>query len=155
MYEPRRSDRRGKRETQDLCPNCQAFVPPRVNKCPECDAEFEPEDDDNYRPWEQAGLERRDSEPHRGGMLLSMGIASLLLPMFFMICYLGIVTSLAGLIVGVAAVWLGRRDLHKMRQHIMAREGEGITNGGVICGMIGTGLSFLALVAAIVLAAQL
>src|SRR5207248_1564751 len=39
MYEPRRSDRRGKRDAQDLCPNCQAFVAAGINKCAECGAE--------------------------------------------------------------------------------------------------------------------
>src|SRR5437879_5959690 len=79
-FDVRRSDRRGKRETQDMCPACQAFVPRGLNKCPECGAEFVADDEESYRPWEQAGMERRDSEPHRGTMLLIMGISSLVLP---------------------------------------------------------------------------
>jgi|SRR5580700_9110148 hypothetical protein len=150
-YEPRRNERRNKRGIQDLCPNCQAFVDAGVNVCPGCGAEFEPEDDAGYRPWEQAGLERRDSESHRGGLLLFMGIASLVLPFFFWVCYLGIAMSLIGLVLSAATAWMGKRDLRKMRDHAMAREGEGLTSGARICGYIGIIFNLLGLVAAIAL----
>ncbi len=152
-FEPRRGERRDKRAVQDLCPNCQAVIDAGVNTCPECGAEFEPEDDAGYRPWEQAGLERRDSESHRGGLLLTMGIVSLVLPFFFFVCYLGIITSLLGLVLGAGAAWMGRRDLKKMREHIMAREGEGLTSGARICGTVAVCFNLLALVAAISLSA--
>jgi hypothetical protein len=150
-YDAPSSYRRNKRGIQDVCPNCQAFVDAGINTCPECGAEFEPDDDEGYRPWEQAGLERRDSESHRGGMLLTMGIFSLVLPLFFFICFLGIITSLTGLVLGVATIWMSRRDLHKMREHIMAREGEGVTSGARVCAVIGVVLNSLALAAALAL----
>src|SRR5882672_3439310 len=100
-FDVRRSDRRGKRETEDLCPKCRAFVPRGANKCPECNAEFEPEDEENYRPWEQDGMERRDSEPHRGTFVLLMSVGSLIMACTFFICYLGIGTTITGLIMGM------------------------------------------------------
>jgi hypothetical protein len=150
-YEPRTSYRRNKRGVQDLCPNCQAFIDAGVNVCPECGAAFESEDDAGYRPWEQAGLERRDSESHRGGLLLTMGIVSLVLPLFFFICYFGIVTSLIGLVLSIATIWMSRLDSRKMREHIMAREGEGLTSGARVCGIIGVALNILALAGAVAL----
>lgn len=148
-FDVRRSARRGKRDVEDLCPSCQAFVPRGVDTCPECRAEFEPEDDADYRPWEREGMERRDSVPHRGGMLLSMGIASLITPVFFFICFLGPIITLAGLIVASATVWMSRVDMNKMREHVMNREGHGTTSGALVCGLIGIALNLLALPAAI------
>jgi hypothetical protein len=154
-YEPRRSDRRGKRETEDVCPKCKAFVPRGVNKCPECGAEFDPEDDESYRPWEQEGVERRDSEPHRGTMLMIMGIGSIVLACFFFLCYVGVLTSIVGLVMGFAVVWMGRADMKKMDQHAMNNEGRSVTSGSVICGYVGLALNILALPAAIGITAMM
>jgi hypothetical protein len=153
-YDIRRGDRRGKRETEDLCPQCKAFVPRDANKCPECGAEFLAEDDESYRPWEQEGVERRDSEPHRGTMLLWMGIGSIVLACLFFLCFIGVLTSLAGLVMGSAAAWMGRIDLKKMDQHLMKADGRSITSGAMICGFVGLALNLLALPAAIALTAM-
>jgi hypothetical protein len=75
------------------------------------------------RPWEEPG--RRDAEPHRGGLVLALGILS-------------IVTGVFGLPLGLAAWIMGRRDLGKMRANRMDREGKGVTEAGMICGMVGT-----------------
>jgi len=154
-YEARRSDRRSKRETEDVCPNCKAFVARGVNKCPECGAEFVPEDDESFRPWEQEGVERRDSEPHRGTMLLIMSIASIVLACFFPACYIGVLTSLVGLVLGAAAVWMGRADMKKMDQHAMNNDGRSVTSGAVIVGFVGIALNILALAAAIGITAMM
>jgi len=153
-FDVRRGGRRGKREVEDLCPSCQAFVPRGVDTCPECRAEFEPEDDENYRPWEQEGMERRDSVPHRGGMLLSMGIATLITPVFFFLCYIGVLISLGGLIAAGATCWMAKSDMNKMRDHAMNREGHGSTSGALVCGLIGLALNLLALPASIALTAM-
>jgi hypothetical protein len=154
-FDVRRSERRGKRETEDVCPKCRAFVPRGQNKCPECHAEFEPEDDENFRPWEQAGMERRDSEPHRGTFLLLMGIGSILLACTFFICYLGIGTTIAGLIMGITSAWLGFKDLGKMARHEMDRDGRGLTQFGVWSGITGIVLNLLAVPAAIAITVML
>jgi uncharacterized CHY-type Zn-finger protein len=150
-FDVRRSDRRGKRETEDLCPKCRAFVPRGANKCPECNAEFEPENDDNYRPWELDGMERRDSEPHRGTFVLLMSIGSLLLACTFFICYLNIVTTIAGLAMGVSAAWMANKDLGKIARHEMDKEGRSMTQFGLYAGIIGAILGLFAVPGAIAL----
>jgi hypothetical protein len=150
-FDVRKSGRRGKRETEDVCPKCRAFVPRGVNKCPECQAEFEPEDDENFRPWEQDGMERRDSEPHRGTMLLLMGIGSLLLACTFFICYLGVVSTIVGLVMGLVAAGMAYKDLGKIARHEMDRDGHGMTQFGLWSGIIGAVLNVFAIAAAIAL----
>ena len=69
---------------------------------------------------------------HRGGLILTMGIMS-------------IVCNLA-LVPGILAWVLGRADLKKMRAGYMDRSGEGITQAGMIIGIIMTvmgGISLL------------
>src|SRR5262245_13403778 len=150
-FDVRRSDRRGKRESEDLCPKCRAFVPRGANKCPECQAEFEPEDEENFRPWEQDGMERRDSEPHRGTLILFMSIGSLGLACTFFICYLNIGTTIAGLVLGVMAAWMGSKDLGKIARHEMDKEGKGMTQFGLYAGIIGAILGLFAVPGAIAL----
>jgi hypothetical protein len=153
VFDVRRSDRRSRRENEDLCPQCRAFVPRGVNKCPECHAEFEAEDGENYRPWEQEGVQRRDSEPHRGTLLLFMSIASMVLACTFFLCYIGIATTIVGLVLSIATMTMGRGDLRKMDQHIMNADGRSTVSGAVICGMVGLVLNGLGLMAAIALLA--
>jgi hypothetical protein len=73
---------------------------------------------------------RADSEPHRGTMILVFGILSIV------IC---------GLFGPVAWV-MGNTDLAEMRSGRMDPEGEGLTNAGRICGIIGTILLVVGLI---------
>jgi hypothetical protein len=66
---------------------------------------------------------RRDLMPHRGSAVLTLGILSLV------IC---------GIIFGPIAWVMGHTDLAEMRAGRMDPEGEGVTNAGKICGIIGT-----------------
>jgi hypothetical protein len=66
-------------------------------------------------------------EPHRGPMILVLGI-------------LGIV------VCGVVAIFawvLGKRDLDLINRGLMDREGEGLTKAGYILGLVGTILFLL------------
>jgi predicted Zn finger-like uncharacterized protein len=78
----------------------------------------EPEDDDEgdyeRRP------RRRSRQPHRGTLILVLGILSL------------VVCSP----LGIAAWIMGNNDLAAMRAGRMDRSGEGTTQAGRICGMI-------------------
>lgn len=66
---------------------------------------------------------RRPLEPHRGTLILTLGILGiLLLPIIF----------------GPIAWRMGSSDLHKMSTGIMDPEGRSVTNAGRICGIIGT-----------------
>jgi hypothetical protein len=82
---------------------------------------------------------RRDCDPHRGPLVLVLGIISIVAAPAVMCCYfLGPVVPLVGLGLGIPAWVLGRRDLERMKQGTMDPEGEGVTQGGMICGIIGT-----------------
>ena len=60
-------------------------------------------------------------EPHRGTLILVLGILS------FVLC---------GFFTGIPAWIMGKNDLAKIKAGQMDPEGEGITKGGMICGMI-------------------
>jgi hypothetical protein len=59
--------------------------------------------------------------PHRGALVLGLGIAGFCL-----------------LIPGICAWVMGRRDLRAMANNEMDRSGEGMTQAGKVCGMIST-----------------
>jgi hypothetical protein len=68
------------------------------------------------RPWDRPGAVRRDCEAHRGGLLLALGDASLLLGVLSL--PLGFL-ALMGLGLGTAAWALASRDLRRMRTRVM------------------------------------
>jgi hypothetical protein len=69
-------------------------------------------------------------KPHRGTMILIMGILSITM------CPL----------TGIAAWIMGSADLREMREGRMDRSGEGTTQAGYVCGIIGTVIFLLQLV---------
>jgi predicted Zn finger-like uncharacterized protein len=73
---------------------------------------------------------RRDFMPHRGGVVLTFGILSL-------------VCGCLSIIFGPTAWVMGNNDLHEIRAGRMDPQGEGLTQAGRICGMVGTGLALL------------
>jgi hypothetical protein len=75
---------------------------------------------------------RRDLLPHRGSTVLTLGILSLV------VC---------GPILGPIAWIMGNQDMTEIRAGRMDPEGEGTTNAGRICGMIGTILSIVIILA--------
>jgi hypothetical protein len=79
---------------------------------------------------------RRDAEPHRGTLILVLGISSIVSSATAG-CLMG-VGGLIGLPLGIAAWVMGRRDLIKMRDQVMDDEGKELTKAGWICGIIGT-----------------
>ena len=84
---------------------------------------YDDQDDDDYdRP-----RRRRDLKPHRGGGVLTLGILSLVICNF----------------LGPIAWIMGSNDLTEIRAGRMDPEGEGMTNAGRICGIIGTVLLLL------------
>src|SRR5262249_32880213 len=93
---------------------------------PEYQREFEVDD----RPAEQpGGPVRRDVEPNRGPLVLVLGILSIVLNCFP---------------IGIVAWVMGQRDLGKMKRGMMDPQGRGVTQAGLICGIIGTALGGLA-----------
>lgn len=132
------------------CPGCGAKVRVPESllgksvKCPKCQSVFtaespeagfeevpedeprprrrrpEPVDDDDDDYEERRPRRRRRGEPHRGTLVLVLGIMSLV------ICAP----------LGIAAWVMGNNDLAAMRRGDMDRSGEGTTQAGRICGMI-------------------
>lgn len=118
-------------ETLEPCPACGESIPADATRCQYCGEELEDDTDD--QPWNRPERYRgrRDCEPHRGTLILVLGILSLVL-------------GPLGLPLGIAAMLMGRRDLKKIRSYVMDREGEGTTQAGWICGIVGTILGSLA-----------
>lgn len=140
------------------CPECQGQIQVpeeffgRKVKCPTCGAQFtagagsgaapmapaapaprppyeEDEYDDEYddSPRPRRRPRRLDYEPHRASTILVLGILSLVL------C-----TPL-----GVFAWIMGNNDMQRIRGGYMDPEGEGMTQAGRICGIVGTVFMFL------------
>ena len=140
------------------CPTCEHIFPaptpgspapasaaPAAEAAPVAlvNVDLQESDEKDERPWEDSGQfqGRRDAEPHRGNLVLTLGIISIVLVLF---------CGALGLPLGIAAWVMGRRDLVKIRQNLMDREGEGLTQAGLICGIIGTILDSLWLLACLI-----
>jgi hypothetical protein len=130
------------------CPRCGEEIPVVSARCEHCGERLELVED---RPWER-GV-RRDCEPHRGGLLLTLGVISIVcgaLGIAMFCC-----APLSGLFVvgGVACAipaWvMGHRDLANMRTGAMDPRGRGTTQGGWICAIIGTVLNCIGLLVAL------
>lgn len=99
----------------------------RRRRRPDFADEGDNEDDDFYRYRSR----RRDVLPHRGSMILALGIVSILF---------------CGIIFGPIAWILGQQDLNAIRAGRMDPEGEDLTNAGRICGILGTLWNLLVIV---------
>ena len=75
-------------------------------------------------------------EPHRGTLILVLGILSLVMCGFF---------------TGIPAWIMGRNDLEKIKAGQMDPEGEGPTKGGMICGIICCVISLLSIIGIVLL----
>ena len=132
---------------QARCPNCQTLniVPEQTESPVQFKDPVEPiassvpaaASVSPYQTPQFAGVQR---VAHRGGMILTMGIMS-------------IVCNIA-LIPGILAWVMGRSDLQQMKAGTMDRSGEGITQAGMIMGIIMTvmaGISLLLVILYILL----
>jgi hypothetical protein len=132
--------RNEKDDKLEPCPFCRARNPAGASRCRHCGEKLDDEQDD--RPWERSGVVRRDCEPHRGGLVLTLGITSIVFGVvgapFFLCWGLGGVPAAVGLALGIPAWIMGHRDLAMMREGVKDPAGRGSTNGGWICGIIGT-----------------
>jgi hypothetical protein len=93
------------------------------------------DDEDDYAP------RRRSRVPHRGGLILTLGIISLVV----WCC------PLAGWIVGGIVLNMANKDLAEMAARRMDDSGHGLTMAGKICGIIAVVLSTLNAIAGFIL----
>jgi hypothetical protein len=107
------------------------------------------EDDDDYDEREERSERRRrrrrmrrDLVPHRGGVVLTLGILSIVASMLCSV-FCSLVGPLVGAGLGLPAVLLGHADLRQIHGGSMDPDGEGQTRIGMILGYVGLGLSFV------------
>ncbi len=143
------------------CQDCAAtFVAATAPPPPPSRAVARPPDDlhdDDIRPSRRRRGDTR-TETHRGGMVMAFGIISLVLVLLsggVYVCGLaagpvalgGIPVTIIGLVLGILAWKWGSLDLKRMKAGSMDPSGQGMTQAGYICGIIGTILHALGLVA--------
>jgi hypothetical protein len=82
----------------------------------------------------------RSEQPHRGGLILTLGILSAFLGTLSICCGL---PALMGLGFGIPAWVMATHDMHKMRIGIMDRNGMANTQSGQSYAIVGVVLSLL------------
>ena len=100
-------------------------------------------DSTDEAPWERTGSVRRDSELHRGRLLSLLGTVS------FCIGVVAVCFAPAGVVGLLLALWVrtaARRDLGKMADGAMDRDGSGPTRGALADANLGLVLSAIGLV---------
>src|SRR5262249_44945525 len=100
-----------------------ATVPSRELAPPERAGSLLHDDEGEYDGERRRRRRRRGLESRRGGRLLVLGIISLFT---------------LQIVLGPIALVLGTQDLKAIRDGRMDPEGEGLTQAGRICGLIGT-----------------
>ncbi len=114
------------------CPECGRTVHRDARRCIACGERLSPNRyavDDDY-PRSEMRFRKFDCEPHRGGLILTMGIISLVLPFLCL--------AIIGWVPGLLAWIMGGSDLKRMRSGDIDPEGFGSTQAGWVCGIIGT-----------------
>jgi len=81
-------------------------------------------------------------EPHRGVLILVLGIVSAAVAVLSLLCGIFFApvafVGILGIIPGILAWIFGQQDIAKIRAGTMDPTGEGMVNGGRICGIVGT-----------------
>jgi predicted Zn finger-like uncharacterized protein len=96
---------------------------PRRPRPPQRDDDDDDFDRDRPRPSRRSSRSRSDYAPHRGTLILILGVLSL---------------TGAGLFTGIPAWIMGNHDMAEIRAGRMDPEGESNTNIGRILGMVST-----------------
>ncbi|MBL8796641.1 MAG: hypothetical protein JNM56_22255 [Planctomycetia bacterium] len=109
------------------CPHCANPLAAAATLCPACG-----EDVDAATPdWDRKGAVRRDCEPHRGGLILTLGVIGLVGSLIH-------IFAIVGLPLSIAAWVMGQGDLKLMAARQMDPQGMSNTQAGKVCGIIGT-----------------
>src|SRR5262245_9082668 len=152
---PRRDEPAGRRprlnddhDDMRTCPGCHKLIYLDARRCNWCGERFDEDGPSRRRAGRYDDSRRgprRDSDNHRGGPILLLGILSLVTP--FLACPTLGISTFIGVVLGVIAWVMGANDLSKMKTGAMDPEGEGNTRGGYVCGIIGVVLNLLVLLA--------
>jgi hypothetical protein len=119
--------------------------PDRGDRDREADYDEDDEGYDRERRRRRRRRRRRDEAPHRGGLILGLGIGSVATGVFG-VCCCHILLGPVSLGLGGFAFFLGQGDLQQMTRGEMDSEGRGTTQAGYICGIVGLVLGVIDLV---------
>jgi hypothetical protein len=92
------------------------------------------------RPWEQSGVVRRDCDPDRGPLLLSLGCVSIAFGLLG--CFL-FVPAIPGAILGMLGYTMARADLVRMRAGTIDRNERKTTKEAEKLSAIGLALNLI------------
>ncbi len=111
---PRYEDDEEDDEEWPFCPGCGRRVSWQESDCPHCGEEFEDEEPRHSLPTfvDVALPIRRDGEPHRGGLLLTLAVVSAVAGAISG-CVLGL-SALLSIPLGLVVWLLASRDLRRM-----------------------------------------
>jgi hypothetical protein len=145
---------------KEPCPYCGELIKSDATHCKYCGEDLDEEDEED-RPSQRGKKKkrrRREYEreaPHRGGLVMTLGLVSLCLIAVDGLCsccggalgmFISTGISAVGLGLGIPAWVMGQKDLKRMRSGEMDERGRGNTQTGYICGMVGTILHGLSVV---------
>ncbi|HEV3261733.1 MAG TPA: hypothetical protein VG013_33090 [Gemmataceae bacterium] len=132
------------RTDRDYCTECGEPAPVGAVACPNCGEFLEDDDDEeDERPWDREGAIRRDCEPHRGTLVMVLGIISVAVSPLTVCGLFSIPFAITALSLGVSSWVMGRGDLRKMNQRSMDPQGRGQTQAGMVCGIVATSVACL------------
>jgi hypothetical protein len=124
-----------------FCPECGRRISWTDAVCPYCGEELEPEDGPPPAWRRNADLIRRDCEPHRGPLIVSLGNFSMIFGVLSLCTFgLGAVLSLP---LGIFALLMATRDLERMRDGRMDTSGKSQTQIGRTIAAIGVCFSLI------------
>ncbi|MGH7128004.1 MAG: hypothetical protein ACREJB_12885 [Planctomycetaceae bacterium] len=125
------------------CPMCGESVPATALNCPSCGERLTPPPGSfppPVYPPPYSGYPPPPGgyrKPHRGGMILTFGILSIVL---------GLCCALASFGFGIPAWTMGHADRQEMAHGRMDPEGQGMTTAGMVCGIVGVVIGALGIV---------
>jgi hypothetical protein len=125
---------------QPFCPACGKRVSWDVVTCPHCGEELEAEDEFSRQERVPPGV-RRDTVPHRGAVVATLGNISMIAGGLSLCTFgLGAVISVP---LGVVAWVMATYDLEQMRAGVMDPRGRAQTETGRTGGILGVVLGLL------------
>src|SRR5262249_55664718 len=132
------------------CPGCRARVTHGMQRCPACGYRLAEREDE--RPWERRdGPLRRDCEPHRGPLVVTLGRISLCLsiPGLLGVAYFPfILASFVGTGMGIIVWVMARDDLDQMEQKVMDPAGQASTETAQTCSKLGFTIGIIGIILA-------
>jgi LSD1 subclass zinc finger protein len=109
------------------CPYCWEWIPKNAGYCRFCGEEL----DKGKHEWERRGAVRRDCDPHRGGLILTLGIVGLVASFLHIL-------AIVGLPLSIAAWTMAQTDIKQINEGLMDPQGLSNTQAGRVCGIFGT-----------------